>query len=73
MAKKIALKSNTSKDKATVNTAAEAFFPVFKENTFAYNCKKIIKKKKVNNNWKLIELHQALFVFKDKQPPDFLV
>lgn len=61
------------KDKATLNTVSEAFFPVYKENTLVYNCKEIFKKEKVENKWKYKELHQVLFVFKDEQPPDFLV
>lgn len=73
LAKQIAPESTNSEEKGTLVTISEAFFPVFKENTFKYNCKEIFKKGKVNNNWKLAKLHQVQLVFKDIQPPDFLV
>lgn len=73
LAKKIAPENTNSTDNVTLNSITEAFFPVFKDNQFKFSCKEIFKKRKVKNNWKLSKLHQVQLVFKDEQPPDFLV
>lgn len=73
MAKKITLQTKNTEDTAIVNSIVEAFFPVFQEDTFKFNCKEKITKEKGNNNYKPFTIRQLLLVSKDEQPPDFFV
>ena len=73
MAKKITLQTKNTEDTAIVNSVVEAFFPVFQEDIFKFNCKGKVIKEKVNNNCKAFTIHQVLLVCKDEQPPDFFV